>query len=571
MSKERGDLYAVLGIARGATTQEVKAAFRAQAKRHHPDLQAVAAAGAAAPSAAAVAAAAANFRRASDAYEVLGDADARRAYDRENLSAGFGGAGAGAARGFNAAAAGARAYGPGGAHAADMDAAQRARAAEYARKFAKRGARAERLLYVAAVAGIAAALTPSAAGFAFACDTDAACSLNGVCEASVCVCDDAWLSAPGAAFGCSVLNVQRPARGTGLHSLDDGHNSSSWGGSVLFDNRTGIYHMFASQMVNHCGINSWTENSHVIRATSAPAGGAYTRVDDARSGEIFAVFSHEPNAVRDPTTGEWAIFFTYKVPSTRPICNCTDGSTVPRSCGKTKGEGPTFVSWSAAPEGPWTEPLLLIDTGGRQADTNLAPVILANGSLVGIWRNSQSGSTPHLVTATHWKNASSYVFDSAELFPTLGSLGAEDPALYFDRFGRYHALFHNLSPCVKWPCPEVAGGHAFSEDGQVPTANVHRAHHHHTLTLAPDPASIATRYPHNRIAWNYTGIAYNNSGFYDDGTPFVFSRRERPHPVFAADGVTIVAITTGVEYSDATTNGTDATFTFLQPVGAAGG
>ena len=54
MSKERGDLYAVLGIARGATTQEVKAAFRAQAKRHHPDLQAVAAAGAAAPSAAAM-------------------------------------------------------------------------------------------------------------------------------------------------------------------------------------------------------------------------------------------------------------------------------------------------------------------------------------------------------------------------------------------------------------------------------------------------------------------------------------------------------------------------------------
>ena len=83
------------------------------------------------------------------------------------------------------------------------------------------------------------------------------------------------------------------------------------------------------------------------------------------------------------------------------------------------------------------------------------------------------------------------------------------------------------------PCPEVAGGHAFSVDG---------------------------------VAWNYTGVAFNATGFYTDGTPFSFLRRERPHPIMAADGVTIVALTTGVNYRDASTAHGDATFTFLQPV-----
>jgi hypothetical protein len=81
--------------------------------------------------------------------------------------------------------------------------------------------------------------------------------------------------------------------------------------------------------------------------------------------------------------------------------------------------------------------------------------------------------------------------------------------------------------------PNISGGHAFSANG---------------------------------INWTYTGVAFNASGEYTDGMPFAFSRRERPHPVFAADGVTIVAVTNGVEYQDETTAGGDAVFTFLQPV-----
>jgi hypothetical protein len=289
------------------------------------------------------------------------------------------------------------------------------------------------------------------------------------------------------------------------------------------------------------GINAWTENSRVVHATSPTADGTYTRRE-----EVFGVFSHEPNAVRDPDTGEWALFYTAHIPAGAspaphsPACNCTDGSTVTTGgspCGGTGVEGGTYVSWSKSPDGPWTAPLHLFTADARQSDTNLAPVLLSGGRLVGIWRIWLGGSWPHLVTASNWKDPSTYHWGNSTpskkspLFPELGSNGSEDPALYLDKEGRFHALFHNMQPNGNRPATNL--GHAYSADG---------------------------------TAWNYTGVCGNSSGVYTDGGAFAFSRRERPHPVFAKDGTTLVAVTNGVQYEDSTTKGKDAVFTFLQPV-----
>ena len=35
--------------------------------------------------------------------------------------------------------------------------------------------------------------------------------------------------------------------------------------------------MIAAEMVNHCGIDSWTRNSRIVYATSASPGGLYER------------------------------------------------------------------------------------------------------------------------------------------------------------------------------------------------------------------------------------------------------------------------------------------------------
>jgi curved DNA-binding protein CbpA len=61
--------YVVLGIAEDADSDTIRSAFRALARRYHPD------AGAGSSTA--------EFRRALEAYETLSDPERRRLYDRE--------------------------------------------------------------------------------------------------------------------------------------------------------------------------------------------------------------------------------------------------------------------------------------------------------------------------------------------------------------------------------------------------------------------------------------------------------------------------------------------------------
>ena len=84
MSKK--DYYDVLGIARGASADEIKKAFRKKAKELHPDRNADN------PNAEA------QFKEANEAYDVLKDADKKAAYDRYGHAAFEGGTGGGGQR-----------------------------------------------------------------------------------------------------------------------------------------------------------------------------------------------------------------------------------------------------------------------------------------------------------------------------------------------------------------------------------------------------------------------------------------------------------------------------------------
>ena len=69
------DPYAVLGLAKTATADEIRRAFRSQAKKHHPDLH---------PG---DKGAEARFKALSAAHELLSDAERRGQFDRGEINA----------------------------------------------------------------------------------------------------------------------------------------------------------------------------------------------------------------------------------------------------------------------------------------------------------------------------------------------------------------------------------------------------------------------------------------------------------------------------------------------------
>lgn len=410
------------------------------------------------------------------------------------------------------------------------------------------------------------------------CKDEADCGYNGACQHGVCVCSPPWTGSE-----CQRLDLKDVRPATGLREA----STSTWGGSVVHGDDGRLY-MYASEMVAHCGIESWTRNSRVIVA-SADNISAPFRFER----EVFGVFSHEPAAVRAPT-GEYVLFFTTTtfgcgsygacVPnSTCPgigngsSCNpggatcwtqCHGGSTA-KQCFPSKVEEspltryPTYMSWSHNPLGPFSTPVMVYNGTDRSqgasgtgasadatGDTNLACVILPDHSLVGIWKGDRKGGNRWSLasfllsmSASDWRQPLTYRFGRAEksnsIFPQLvgnenRTCEIEDPTLWYNATdGVVHAVVHNWN----------GGGHAASCD---------RGRSWRWYGGNCSAAEGSKSLDWSRSVWP------SSFQFLGDDARQTPRRRERPHILLGKDGV-VTGLITAVQLEQH-----DATWTLVQ-------
>ena len=153
------------------------------------------------------------------------------------------------------------------------------------------------------------------------------------------------------------------------------------------------------------------------------------------------------------------------------------------------------------------------------------------------------------MTATHWKDPSSYVeqdhmtmLNASSRIPANGTDPwlAEDPCIYRDKNGHYHTLTHHMWHCSIW----ASGG------GQV-GAN---AAANGGVGVGMGGTCGGHGYSADGLVWYYSGVtsddvygtAYGGPVQFTDGGSDTYARRERPQMVLSTDG-TPVAITTSVQ------------------------
>eukprot|EP01048_Picozoa_sp_COSAG05_P012229 COSAG05_NODE_1208_length_5523_cov_14.095686_8_plen_426_part_00 len=204
------------------------------------------------------------------------------------------------------------------------------------------------------------------------CVSSTDCALNGACTAGVCKCGSGWVGP-----ACETLDVL-PAPTVGAYGYSP--NRSSWGSHVI--KYKGKYHGFFAEWWGNCGVNSWTQSSHVVHATADTAAGPFQFEDVSLGCE-----STNPHAMYDPKADTFTIFHLGDATgggcsgggpyNSNGACTGIDGhygDDANETFPKGQKEKKHFVHQSFGPTGPWTA------VEGGMACNNPSPMLLKNGS-----------------------------------------------------------------------------------------------------------------------------------------------------------------------------------------------
>eukprot|EP00041_Stephanoeca_diplocostata_P009712 m.151419 g.151419 ORF g.151419 m.151419 type:complete len:397 (-) comp17859_c1_seq5:204-1394(-) len=297
----------------------------------------------------------------------------------------------------------------------------------------------------------------------FKCHTDLDCQLNGICEVSTntCKCDAAWVGS-----NCGSLNLISP----GSYAYAPPKSSAWGGGPPVKDPESGKYVLFVTQIANNCGLSEWQHMSTIVRATATSPEGPYVEEE-----LVVPTQAHNAYYVQDPASKTHLIYHIgggdNPESKTNPFLhNCSNGTTPRTATGEALGaaddtvySSQPYLHASTSLQGPFTRVNFSLPPGHTAVgwgNDNPAPFIFDNGTVLMLTRKyNHTRATKHeephdtiwLVRADSYKGPYTLVFDRPVF--TDENFNEEDPCIWRDARGHFHALFH------------FTKGHAWSEDG----------------------------------------------------------------------------------------------------------
>ncbi|KAL2817242.1 hypothetical protein BDW59DRAFT_182318 [Aspergillus cavernicola] len=206
-----------------------------------------------------------------------------------------------------------------------------------------------------------------------ACKTDEDCSLNGVCRpewswpwstrptnlnlwfSRDCDCGSGWFGS-----NCGSLDLRPVNQDNGYnHSADavdpshpGPHGNSSRGGQILQDSHNpGLFHLFASQFANGCGLSGWRPHSFIMRAESrSRPQGPYYFADSVRE-----TFWHNPYVFWSPADRKYLLYSIGVDDDAPQRENC-------RSINYTQWPNNISVASAEDIRGPWSPFEMILDS-----------------------------------------------------------------------------------------------------------------------------------------------------------------------------------------------------------------
>ena len=356
-------------------------------------------------------------------------------------------------------------------------------------------------LLLLALPGLSSAASLTSQTSASACSSDDDCSLLGTCQSRRCVCDAGWTGAD-----CARADLMPYRR-------DDGYinqSAASWGGRPVFFG--GRWHLFVTEIARKCPLILFMNNSMVVRATSASATGPYSHEEI-----VLPSFHHNPTVV-GPTPDGYYLIFSIGTDDPEQI-DCEGGipacATDPKRprChdGTPETNGRISMSYSRSPVGPWSTKVALPIGGVPNGQWNCkhnnpSAAIRPDGRILLMYHGSTClpnsdpeqlrGERLGIAEAPHWNATFTKRQGGPIVAPSNGTGSHEDPFLFIDQRGHYHAVTHNQAEgnlCGNRTLGSTCGAHLYSRDSYAWSVSRTPVYTHEVLMEGGEMRELQTR------------------------------------------------------------------------------